>query len=173
MHSSYFKAMFETRMREESSNEVEIKECRLPVFRQVLRFLYGGKVQLSEGTCQEVLMIAERFQIEQLKGLAEEYLCNVLEPENAIQMRSLAEHANAPGLKRACTNFILTHLHAVLAYSLVPKPSQLAAASSMPSTDICDEVSPDAPVSFAVKHALEQLFGHLGRPGAGRGPLVV
>jgi hypothetical protein len=70
LRSDYFKKMVAVRMKEHTSNEIEIKECRLPVFEIVLRFLYGGQVDLCVDTAQEVLMAAERFQIVELKRLS-------------------------------------------------------------------------------------------------------
>jgi hypothetical protein len=115
LRSDYFKKMVAVRMVEQTSNEIEIKECRLPVFEIVLRFLYGGQVELCIDTAQEVLMAAERFQIVELKRVAEAYFSRQLDSANALDMRTLAHHANSPALEQACTHYILQHLSSVVA----------------------------------------------------------
>ena len=102
-------------MKEQTSSEpIEIKDCRAPVFKLILRFLYGGQVTLSADNAQEVLMAADRFQIPQLKRLVESYLSGVVDPANALDIRALARHANSEPLEKACTRFALHNLGAVV-----------------------------------------------------------
>jgi hypothetical protein len=116
VRSEYFKRMFEARVSEQHSNKLEIKECRLPVFRIVHRFLYGGLVAqlLSQDIAQEVLMAADRFQLPLLKGVVEAFLSRQLDASNALSMRALAKMANAVALEQVCTIFALRNLSKVV-----------------------------------------------------------
>jgi hypothetical protein len=65
-------------------------------------------------------MMAECYQIPQLKQVAEAFLSAQLKPSNALQMNELAKTARVPALKRACLLHALRHLSKVPLQHLDP-----------------------------------------------------
>ena len=121
----YFKRMFAAPMREQRTNEVRVKDCRLSTFRMILYFLYSGKTtdgMLTPDTAQEVLVVAERYQVLPLVATVETYLRQQLDVSNALLMWTWAgSMANLFELKTASMNYMLCHLSSIVAeFELIP-----------------------------------------------------
>ncbi|XP_008212113.1 speckle-type POZ protein B-like [Nasonia vitripennis] len=78
-------------------------------FKEVLRFIYSGKVENIKNVAKELLIVADRFEIQQLKSLCEEVLCQNLNTENAVDTLYVAENYKAESLREQASNFIVAH----------------------------------------------------------------
>ena len=114
----YFKTMFAAPMLEQRTNEVRVKDCRLSVFRIMLYFLYSGKTtdgMLTPDTAQEVLVVADRYQVLPLVATVETYLSQQLDVSNALLMWTWAGSKELFELKTASMNYMLCHLSSIVA----------------------------------------------------------
>lgn len=62
MKSQVFEAMFEHDMKENAKNEVDIEGINREVFKEMLRFMYAGKVNGIENIADQLLIAANRIK---------------------------------------------------------------------------------------------------------------
>lgn len=104
--SPVFAAMFEHPMKEKADNEVEIEGIEDGIFRELLRFMYSGKVDDIKSIADGLLAAADKYSLEELKIICEETLAENLSNENAVEYLKVAELHNAPYLKKQVVDFI-------------------------------------------------------------------
>ena len=95
------------------------KEMKLPVLyvknytanvvEEFLRYLYTGRTQNFDIMAKELLSIAHRYDVQDLKNLAQKHLCETLNLENAINVLLSADSSNADELKTRAIQFIVAH----------------------------------------------------------------
>ena len=110
--SPYFRAMFRTDMIEKRTNKVTLKEIDFNVVREMLHFIYTGATNrnvLEEKTV-ELLAAAERFLMDELRIISEDYLCANLSINNAIENLVLGDYHQAHKLRRMAVNMIVQNL---------------------------------------------------------------
>ena len=61
--SPVFKAMFQSEMSESINKEVKIDDVEADVLKEMLRFMYSAKVDESFIKFQELLIVADKYQI--------------------------------------------------------------------------------------------------------------
>ncbi|KAJ8673306.1 hypothetical protein QAD02_004568 [Eretmocerus hayati] len=106
-------AMFESKMKECNDNVVDIADISYNVMYELLRFIYAGKVKEIENVAVELLIASEKYMIEELKTLCENYLSSILSSKNVVQYLNLAELHNASLLKDKGINFIAQYAETV------------------------------------------------------------
>ncbi len=84
--STYFAAMFQHPMEEQSTNQVKIEDIDPEVFDQLLRFIYTGCVPLDklETMAAGLLIAADKYSMDELKMKCENYLLSQMSPDNCI-----------------------------------------------------------------------------------------
>ena len=114
--SPYFRAMFLTDMAENRANKVTLKEIDSDVVREMLHFIYNGATNKNvlEEKSMELLAAAERFMMDDLKIICEDYLCANLEINNAIEYLVLGDYHQAHKLSRMAVNVIAQNLGKVV-----------------------------------------------------------
>lgn len=129
--SPVFQAMFEHEMEEKRFNRVEITDMDNEVLHEMLRFIYTGKIDKErlEKFDADLLAAADKvcvvvcycclltlklilciyfpqYDLERLKVLCEESLCNNLTVENSAEVLTLADMHSATQLKAYALDFI-------------------------------------------------------------------
>ena len=101
-------AMFQSDLEESKTRVVDIEDTSPAVFRQLLHYLYTGRVpELDNDEMTEPLFIAsDKYQIESLKLLSEKCLLSKLKVTNVVRNLVLAHLHIAPKLTEACLKFI-------------------------------------------------------------------
>lgn len=124
--SSVFKAELFGSMMEKASNPVEIGDMESDVFKSLLHFIYTDSLpgMTQEGEVHEdvvmaghLLVAADRYNVERLKLICEEKLCNHIDSNMVATSLTLAEQHSCHGLKEACFEFLAspTNLKAMMA----------------------------------------------------------
>lgn len=95
--SPVFQAMFRHEgFIEKESGSVQIRDIYPDVLRSVLRYLYTGALSNENySPIKNVLIAADRFQIQHLKIVCEEKLCSCLNHEEVLELAFLAQDYNA------------------------------------------------------------------------------
>ena len=113
-------------MKESCANEVEVKDIKPDVFRELLKFIYCGAKpkcltgdknedavknandqeynQPDEDTHEDVvdlLIAADRFGVDELKTMCEVFLCDRLNFHNVIEVLIVADRLHCVNLFRA------------------------------------------------------------------------
>jgi len=95
---SYFEKMFQADMIESRSNEVEVPDIRPAVFNQLLRYLYTDEPPTYSDMTAEILVAADKYEIEPLKTICSNSLRSHLDRNNVIKLMILAESLSLPCL---------------------------------------------------------------------------
>ncbi|VDD87603.1 unnamed protein product [Enterobius vermicularis] len=100
-----FKAMFaHEEFLENKEARVILKDTDIDSVRMMVHFMYCGDVKFSSNV-EGIMVLAERYQISELKEMCEQFLCSRVNKCNALEMYDLADMYNCCGLKDAvvCT----------------------------------------------------------------------
>ncbi len=86
--SEVFAAMFQHPMKEQSTNQIEIEDIKPEVFRELLRFIYTGRVSTAtmETMAVGLLIAADKYMLNELKNECENYLLHDMSPDNCIEL---------------------------------------------------------------------------------------
>ena len=82
--SPVFRAMFQADMTEKKTRKVDVKDLHPDVVAEMLTFIYTGNTPNLNRLAGELLAAAEQYQLELLKNICEERLCNSLEIGNSV-----------------------------------------------------------------------------------------
>uniref|UniRef100_A0A914P8Y1 BTB domain-containing protein n=1 Tax=Panagrolaimus davidi TaxID=227884 RepID=A0A914P8Y1_9BILA len=99
-----------TKMLENKDDEViELPEFSTPVVKAVIDFCYGKDIKslinLQNGI--EFLRFSDKFKMEDLKNIIEEYLIHQISDKNVCQLSSKSVEFNAKQLRECCICFLL------------------------------------------------------------------
>ncbi|VDM50427.1 unnamed protein product [Toxocara canis] len=105
-HSKVFSAMFShDDVQEAKEKKVIIKDTDVESVRMMLHYMYCGEVDL-ESNAEGVMVLAERYQMDELKQLCEEKLCTQVDRNNIAEMLYLADLFNCSFLKTAVVDVL-------------------------------------------------------------------
>lgn len=90
---------------------ISIDDMEAHVFRALLRFIYTDSLpEMKKGEedimFQNLLVAADRYNIERLKLICEEKLCEYVGVGTVAAMLVLADQLGCDGLNKACFNFL-------------------------------------------------------------------
>lgn len=107
--------MFEHPTTEEAQTGViKISDNSVDAVRGLLEFIYSGEVENLDEKAEDMLMIAEKYNLPTLKMMCEENISLNLTSNNVCQILVLAELHLADKLKTACLDFICENSQHVL-----------------------------------------------------------
>lgn len=107
--SPVFAAMFRLDMKEKRQSTVSINDIDCDVFGEFLRFVYAGKVEQIGKYANQLLKVADKYNVEGLKALCERNLSKNLNSDNVLEYLNLADFHGANSLKRESISFIASH----------------------------------------------------------------
>ncbi|XP_011863894.1 PREDICTED: speckle-type POZ protein A-like [Vollenhovia emeryi] len=104
--SPVFSAMFEHDTEESKKNHVDIIDVDAKVLKEMLRFIYTGKVVNLDVMANDLLAAADKYELKRLKALCEEVLYNTLTCENVADILILADLYCSDQLKSKALDFM-------------------------------------------------------------------
>ncbi|XP_065203415.1 speckle-type POZ protein-like [Planococcus citri] len=104
-----FKAMLSHDMKEKQSDCIELQDINLPVFKEMLRYIYTGTVQNLKCLAPELLAAADKYDIRNLKAICEKELYEKLSQDTAVNTLMLADMYHAKKLKNQALLYIKIH----------------------------------------------------------------
>ncbi|XP_065204021.1 speckle-type POZ protein-like [Planococcus citri] len=107
--SPVFEAMFKLDMQESRLNEVNISDISCQVFEEFLQYIYTDKTP-DQKVVKELLVVADKYQVDCLKLLCEEMILKQLSEKNAFDLLYFADLHSAELLRKQVTFYIKTHL---------------------------------------------------------------
>ena len=103
----HFRVMFTGGMLEAQQSRIEIKDWSYKAYCYLLEFLYSAGISnFTAAAAEEVLGLADAYNLTDLKNLCQTALVHSVEVENVCDMLILAHRFSAPDLKKFCMNFI-------------------------------------------------------------------
>jgi speckle-type POZ protein len=115
--SEMFEAMFSCKMREACTGEITFAEHDPEVFKALLLFLYTDDLPnqiFLEEHGSSLLTMAVKFHIIAVVIFCEEFYCNSVQIDNAVQTLILADNAGAATLKNKVLLYIAQNSNVVL-----------------------------------------------------------
>ncbi|PNT64053.1 hypothetical protein BRADI_4g23841v3, partial [Brachypodium distachyon] len=103
--SSVFKAELFGGMKEKTGGSIKIDDMESDVFESLLHFLYTDSLPTTT-MGGHLLVAADRYNIERLKLICEDRLCNHIDVDMVATTLALAEQHSCHGLKEACFDFL-------------------------------------------------------------------
>lgn len=107
--SPVFQAMITRDMKEKANNAVEIEDIIYDALKEMIRFMYTGKLGNLDTCLIGVLMAAEKYQISGLKDECREYLYDNLSIDNAVETLKYCHRFQMNDLKALTSRFIMFH----------------------------------------------------------------
>jgi len=103
----YFRAMFQNGMKEAGQQIINIKNIDADTFRQVLEFLYVGRIQVDSSNIVSLASAAQLFQLDDLRVLICQHFNSVVTIDNVIHLLVATEMDKE--MKDLCKKYILEH----------------------------------------------------------------
>ncbi|CAL8093385.1 unnamed protein product [Orchesella dallaii] len=103
----YFKSMLASRMKETIEGIIKIDDMDPITCKEFLRFIYQGKVENLSTSVRELYTAADKYGMNDLRGLCERHLFNHLTVENALEVYDLSQMHDSPVLSRRAKEIII------------------------------------------------------------------
>nr|CAB3490365.1 unnamed protein product [Digitaria exilis] len=111
--SSVFMAELFGPMKEKDASHIQIHDMEPRVFKAMIHFMYNDTLppEMDKGEdaffmAQHLLFAADRYDLQRLKLICEDKLCNFISTSTAATTLALAEQHGCKGLKEACFKFL-------------------------------------------------------------------
>jgi len=102
-NSPYFFSLFTNSLKEKNQDIFVIEDFSFNIFNQMIRYLYTKSLpDITPPIAEELLICSDMYLIEDLKCYLEEYLCQIVNDTNYMELRELAEQYNCFQLKITC-----------------------------------------------------------------------
>ena len=106
--SPVFAAMLQSEdFTEQKTNILKIYDLEPPVVKEMLRFLYTGRVEKMDELAVGLLMAADKYMIDLLKTQCQAALIQTVTVDNCCQFLALADSYSASQLKTVATRFVM------------------------------------------------------------------
>ncbi|KAI5355198.1 hypothetical protein L3X38_008093 [Prunus dulcis] len=93
--SPVLKAMLENEMEESLSGTIKIGDVSYDTLRAFVNYLYTAEVCLDQQLACDLLVMAEKYQVQHLKDLCQKFLVANLNWDNAFTIYTFAHHHDA------------------------------------------------------------------------------
>ena len=101
----YFERLFTSGMQEAETNVIVIQDAEKASFSHVLKFIYCAQLPTDMKTeAANLLPIANKYGIDELKQACAASLGENLRPENVVATLILADHHQCPDLRQRCVS---------------------------------------------------------------------
>lgn len=111
--SSVFRKMFSDQVKKGLPNVVILKETNPDDFKELLDYIYTGKVENLNEAVFGLYDLANKYDVSDLRKICEDHLNNSLSVDNVINVLQLADRQNSVKLKNECMEFIDRHFDSV------------------------------------------------------------
>ena len=111
--SPVFRAMFQAEMEEKKTKKVIVTDLHPDVLEEVLTFVYTGKCSNVDNMVMDLLCAADKYQVEMLKTICVEKLCNSINAGNCVDYLVIGDMYQADVLKKRSLEFIAKNVGSV------------------------------------------------------------
>ncbi|KAL3682561.1 hypothetical protein R1sor_000583 [Riccia sorocarpa] len=109
--STVFRRMFETEMLEKESGTIHVEDASINVLRSLVKYLYTMETEFTEeAPAEELLKLADKYDIEDLKAVCEEELCKNVNMGNFLDRLVVAKRYNSKRLDTLTASFLVENL---------------------------------------------------------------
>ena len=115
--SPVFKAMFQSGMSENRTGEVDIEDVKAKVVSEMLHYIYKGRVSSQDvlkEMAKELLVAADKYQLDLLKKLCEVEIRSSLDESNCIELLIFSDTYQAKLLKKGALQSVFLNLASIV-----------------------------------------------------------
>ena len=115
--SPVFRAMFKADMTEKKKGKVEIQGFSSDVIQNMLHFIYTGLLsttELDETEAADLLGAADQYQLDLLKRVCENKLCEILNVDNCLRLLAIADMHHADRLKALGMELVVKNMSTIV-----------------------------------------------------------
>jgi len=112
--SPVFEAMLKTKMKELESGSIAIDDFSKNVVEKMLVYIYGGMVPNIDKDAKELLNIAEKYQLQQMKISLGEKLVSILDNDNCIEYLAVGDLLHVKKLKDAALMYFKQNVNSIV-----------------------------------------------------------
>uniref|UniRef100_H2YHH8 BTB domain-containing protein n=1 Tax=Ciona savignyi TaxID=51511 RepID=H2YHH8_CIOSA len=107
--SEYFRAMFNSDVREAVENEVTMTDEDPEALESLIRYMYTGKLELKEENVERTLSTANMLRLDAVVESGCSFLQQQLHPSNCLGIRSFADIQGCRGLYKQAHSYTMEH----------------------------------------------------------------
>ncbi|KAL3682073.1 hypothetical protein R1sor_000095 [Riccia sorocarpa] len=112
--SRVFQRMLDTEMKEKKSGIIRVDDVPAPVLRSMVNYCYTAEINFTEeAPADELLKVAEKYDIEDLKAVCEDELSKDISRDNLSKRVTLARLYNAKKLDKMTRDYFKTNFYSV------------------------------------------------------------
>jgi len=131
--SPVFKVMLQTNMKEKETGSIDIDDFTNDVVEKMLLFIYTGIAPQIDEHVDDLLNIAEKYELHQLKVSVGEKLVPILNNENCIEYLVLGNLYNVKSLKEASLKLLKCNVK-----NIMKKENWKKELEILPSSLVCE-----------------------------------
>lgn len=110
VRSPVFAAMFQSGMQEAKLNHLVVEDIEPKVFKELLRFIYVGKVERLKEMIHGLLAAADKYALDKLRTICDNHLLGFIEKETVLKTLALADLYHAEELKKQTILFVCKNI---------------------------------------------------------------
>ena len=107
--SPVFRAMLRSDMSETNGGIIKMEDVDTEVLKEMLTYMYTAKIDDKFTKIQELLVLANKYEVVELMNYCGTKLVKSLNNENALEIGIFAEFHNAEDLLKECVHYICKH----------------------------------------------------------------
>ena len=104
----YFRALFESGMRESRQTAVNVP-WEGPVFQRIVQYIYTGVAEVDPGVACDMLMASNEWDMPGLQKIVEDDLGKMIDEDSVAMILSATCSVKAPRLRARCIYYALSH----------------------------------------------------------------
>ena len=108
--SNVFAKTLQTDMKERREGRIYIKRASMVDVKQLVDYMYSGKLDTSYVRLKELLILADRFEVLQLVEFCSSKLSKTLNKSNAVDLGIFGDKYNVKSLVDECARFITNNM---------------------------------------------------------------
>ncbi|XP_043479770.1 speckle-type POZ protein B-like [Leptopilina heterotoma] len=113
IRSPVFAAMFNSKMSEELTSIVQIKDIKPTIFQQMLNFIYNVEIKDLDEVALDLFCVAEKYQLEELKTNCINSLCKNLSAKTVFDTLEMADLYSLPEVRSECLKLLITEWNVI------------------------------------------------------------
>ncbi|XP_051173217.1 protein roadkill-like [Leptopilina boulardi] len=110
LRSPVFAAVFKSKMSEELTSIIEIKDIESTIFQNMLRFIYTDEVKNLKESAVQLYNAAEKYQLEKLKRMCINSLYKNLSLKTVLETLKFAKQYSIFDLEQSCLKYLASNI---------------------------------------------------------------
>ncbi|XP_026814200.1 kelch-like protein 3 [Rhopalosiphum maidis] len=114
-NSDYFDRMFDSYFKERFQDKIEINitDVSFDILSTLVQFFYTSEIYITENNVQDLLISSSIFLLDEVQNACVNYIKKIIDTENCIDMKDLANTLGLNDLYSLCMTYIINNFRLV------------------------------------------------------------